>query len=53
MAKDAVVAETLNCEIVLSDLGFYARCTKCPWVTEKITASKATAREWAEAHDNS
>lgn len=52
-AKDeTVVATTTNCEIVLTPHGFYARCTRCPWATEEITASKYTARQWAEAHED-
>jgi len=47
----AVVATTVNCEIVLNRAGFYARCTRCPWVSE-YTASKSAARKWANAHDN-
>ena len=46
-----VVAGTVNCEIVLDARGFYARCTRCPWVSE-YTASKSTARRWANEHDN-
>jgi hypothetical protein len=47
----AVVIETANCQVILDGIGFYARCTHCPYVTEH-TASKLRARQWAEAHDN-
>lgn len=51
-AKPAVVASTVNCEIVLDPYGFYARCTArdCTYVSE-YTAAKFKARQWAEAHD--
>lgn len=50
---ESVVETTANCEIVLTPRGFYARCTRCPWVTEETTASKYTARRWAESHEDS
>ena len=49
--RATVVAETVNCEIVLDPMGFYARCTRCPWVSEYHHA-KHRARWAAEAHDN-
>lgn len=49
-SRATVVAETVNCEVVLTPRGFYARCTKCPWVSE-YTASKSVARRWANEHD--
>ena len=47
-----LVAETNNCQIILSDFGFYVRCTArdCTYVTG-YTASKSVARRWANAHD--
>jgi hypothetical protein len=45
-----VVAATVNCEVVLDDYGFYARCICCPHVSE-YTPSKTVARQYAEAHD--
>ena len=44
-----LVAETSNCQIILSDFGFYVRCTRCPYVSE-YTAAKHVARQWAETH---
>jgi hypothetical protein len=49
-STSTVVAETLNCEIVLDAHGFYAQCTKCPYVSE-YTPAKHIARGWASAHD--
>lgn len=45
-----VVAETHNCEVVLTPAGFYSRCLNCTYVTE-ITPSKSVARRWANRHD--
>lgn len=46
-----VVAETVNCQIMLTGYGFYARCTRCPWVSE-YTPARHRARQYAETHDN-
>lgn len=47
-----VVATTLDCEIVLDSISFYARCTatNCTWVSDR-TASKSTARRYATQHE--
>lgn len=45
-----VVITTFNCEVVLDSYAFYARCTKCPYVSE-YTPAKHIARKWANDHD--
>ena len=52
MKVGTITARTRNCEIMLTGAGFYARCTapNCTWVSE-YTASKSTARRWANDHD--
>jgi hypothetical protein len=45
-----IVAETYNCEVLLTSFGFYTRCTKCPYVSE-FTSSKSKARMYGVMHD--
>ena len=47
----SVVIATVNCEVILDPRGFYARCNRCPWVSE-YTPAKHVARRWANEHDN-
>lgn len=47
---ESVTGRTVNCEIVSSAQGYYARCGACPYVSE-YTSSYSTARSWATAHD--
>jgi hypothetical protein len=47
-----VVHETVNCQVILDDYGFYARCTARDCTYEsKYTPARYVARQWAEAHD--
>lgn len=46
-----VVIELANVQVLLTDQGFYARCTRCPWVTE-TTHAKHVARRWAQEHED-
>jgi len=45
-----IVAESARCQVMLTSYGFYARCTRCLWVSE-YTAAKHVARRWASEHD--
>ena len=47
---NTTVGQTDLCEIVLDSLGFYIECQVCGW-TSNYTASKSTARRWANEHD--
>jgi len=51
-ADGTVVWEGANTQVILTQFGFYARCTRCPWVTETVHG-KFSARQDAEAHENS
>ena len=46
-----VVITAGTCEVLLTDAGFYARCTTCPRVSGEIVHARFKAREWATAHD--
>jgi hypothetical protein len=45
-----VVYETASCLVLLTGTGFYAKCTRCPWVTG-YTAAKFIAMAWADGHE--
>lgn len=44
-----VVLEIGTCEVLLTDLGFFVRCQRCPYVSETVHG-KHTARGLADAH---
>jgi hypothetical protein len=48
-----VVVQLANTQVILTKLGFYARCQRCPWVTEEIMHSKYTAEQAAKGHEES
>ena len=50
-ADGTVVWEGANTQVILTQFGFYARCTRCPWVTETVHG-KFSARRSAESHEN-
>jgi hypothetical protein len=47
----SVVAQFTNTQVILTSQGFYARCQRCPWVTEEIVHSKYTAEQAAKSHE--
>lgn len=49
--EGTVVVTTANCEVILDAHGFYARCTRCPWVSE-YTPAKHRARQFAAGHED-
>ena len=51
MSAGAIVARTAGSEILLTSLGFYARCaSRCQWISG-LEHAKHKARTAAEAHD--
>lgn len=54
LPKGAVVVERLNnTQVILTKLGFYARCQRCPWVTEETFRGRHEARSAAKGHEGS
>lgn len=54
LPKGAVVVKQFeNTQVILTSQGFYARCTRCPWVTEEIVHARHTAEQAAKAHEES
>lgn len=47
---EAEIGSTFNCKIMQDGLGFYAKCTECPYVS-RHAPDVGTAHGWAEAHD--
>jgi hypothetical protein len=45
-----VVIQLANTQVLLTDQGFYARCERCPWVTD-IVHGKYQARQAAKSHE--
>jgi hypothetical protein len=50
--NDAGVIETINCSVILTSGGFYARCNapNCGWISETV-ASRFTARRAASEEE--
>ena len=46
-----VVLQLTNTQVILTSQGFYARCQRCPWVTEEIMHSRHDADMAARAHE--
>jgi hypothetical protein len=48
-----VVVQLANTQVILTSQGFYARCQRCPWVTEEIMHSRFDAEQAAKGHEES
>jgi hypothetical protein len=46
-----VVVQLTNTQVILTSQGFYARCQRCPWVTEEIVHSRYDAEQAAKGHE--
>lgn len=48
-----VVVQLANTQVILTSQGFYARCTRCSWVTEEVMHSRFDAEQAAKGHEAS
>jgi len=48
-----VVVQLTNTQVILTKQGFYARCQRCPWVTEEIVNARHDAEQAAKGHEGS
>lgn len=46
-----VVIQLTNTQVILTRMGFYARCQRCTWVTEETFHARYVAKQAAEAHE--
>jgi hypothetical protein len=46
-----VVVQLTSTQVILTGQGFYARCQRCPWVTEEIVHARHQAHDAAKSHE--